>query len=454
MGGATPIPTSIGINELVGLILVGASITLSLHSLIRMFFMRRTASKFHLFPIVNAMQFINQWSIFFLVTASINLISFRAGLWLNLVNNFCYFITKPAMMYLAYLRCSAVYPAFTKVDWLHYSLITLRAIELFGIVIVDAMQNYLCGGSTALGTKCERLAIAWTIQDAFAPVFRLYYIVCEAIFYVVLFRTLQGMAAGHENTGLIRYRRMQTTMFTVDLLLLTFMSIYRVMTIFINLPTYVYLEIFSSTLTIFNLTEFGLNIRVLFCAVADAKANSDACCPSKLEMGTIIAYSPKHSIGSMPLVGRGHPSRNAIGKFRPQTNVSTSPLTSFAIDAGYNSESDLTNSAAASTRHQSTTIQAVDDYPDFIPYSPPGSPSPQSTSNSIHWSPSSYSTPSSSSSPALRQESHIITPSSLQNQTQIGTHGLTEGVRISRPNRAHVSPEHSSTRRRADDRHF
>ncbi|KAF9960294.1 hypothetical protein BGZ72_007417 [Mortierella alpina] len=453
MGGATPIPTSVGINELVGLILVGASITLSLHSLIRMFFMRRTASKFHLFPIVNAMQFINQWSIFFLVTASINMISFRAGLWLTVVNNFCYFITKPAMMYLAYLRCSAVYPAFTKVDWLHYSLITLRAIELFGIVIVDVMQNYLCDGSVAIGTKCERLAIAWTIQDAFAPVFRIYYIVCEAIFYVVLFRTLQGMAAGHENTGLIRYRRMQTTMFTVDLLLLIFMSFYRVMKIFINLPTYVYLEIFSSTLTIFNLTEFGLNIRVLFCVVADAKANSDACSPSKLEMGTIIAYSPKHPNGSMPLVGRSNPNPNTNGKFRPQTNDSSSPLTSFAVDAGYNSECDLTTSAAASYRHQSTTTQAVDDYPDYIPYSPRGSP-PQSNSNSIHWSPSSYSTPSSSSSPALRQESHIIAPSNLQTQTQNGTNGVTEGVRISRPSRAHVSPEQTSTRRRADDHHF
>ncbi|KAF9968106.1 hypothetical protein BGZ70_006648 [Mortierella alpina] len=431
MGGATPIPTAVGINELVGLILVGASITLSLHSLIRMFFMRRTASKFHLFPIVNALQFINQWSIFFLVTASINMISFRAGLWLTVVNNFCYFITKPAMMYLAYLRCSAVYPAFTKADWLHYSLITLRAIELFGIVIVDVMQNYLCDGSTAVGTKCERLAIAWTIQDAFAPLFRLYYIVCEAIFYVVLFRTLQGMAAGHENTGLIRYRRMQTSMFTIDLLLLIFMSIYRVMTIFLNLPTYVYLEIFSSTLTIFNLTD-----------------------PSKLEMGTIIAYSPKQPNGSMPLVGRNHPSPNVPGKIRPRTNESTSPLTSFAVDAGYNSECDLTNSAATSTRHQSTTIQAVDDYPDFIPYSPPGSPSPQSTSNSIHWSSSSYSTPSSSSSPALRQESHITAPSNLSSQTQNGTYRVAEAVRISRPNRAHVSPEHASTRRRADDRHF
>ncbi|KAF9280252.1 hypothetical protein BGZ68_007348 [Mortierella alpina] len=342
MGGATPIPTSIGINEIVGLILIGASIVLSLHSLIRMLFMRRTASKFHLFPIINATQFVNQWCVFFLVTAAIDTVSFRTALWLNVVNNFAYFITKPAMMYLAYLRCSAVYPAFTKADWLHYSLIAFRAVELFGIVVINVLQNYMCNGSVAPGTQCERLAIAWTLQDAFAPLFRLYYIVCEGIFYAVLFRTLHGMAAGQENTGLIRYRRMQTTMLTLDMLLLVFMSIYRVMTNFIHLPTYVYLELFSSTLTIFNLTEFGLNIRVLFYIVADANENSDAGSPSRLEMGALMAYNPKHPNGSAPLLGRNNPGLNSHGKFRPQRNDSSSPLTAYTFDAGYNSDCDLT----------------------------------------------------------------------------------------------------------------
>ncbi|KAF9954326.1 hypothetical protein BGZ72_004672 [Mortierella alpina] len=446
MGGATPIPTSIGINEIVGLILVGASIVLTLHSLVRMLFMRRTASKFHLFPIINATQFMNQWCVFFLVTAAIDTVSFRTALWLNVFNNFGYFVTKPAMMYLAYLRCSAVYPAFTKADWFHYPLIAFRAVELFGIVVINVVQNYMCDGSVASGTRCERLAITWTLQDAFAPMFRLYYIVCEAIFYVVLFRTLHGMAAGQENTGLIRYRRMQTTMLTVDLLLLVFMSIYRVMTNFVHLPTYVYLELFSSTLTIFNLTEFGLNIRVLFYVVADAKENSDACSPSRLEMGALVAYNPKHPNGSAPLLGRTNPGLNGTGKFRTQRNDSSTPLTSYAVDAGYNSDCDLTTVVAGSSRHHSTTLQAVDDYPDFIPYSPPGSPSPQSN-NSIHWSPSSFSAPSASSSPALRQDNHIITPSTSQIQTHNGICGEIEGAQVPRPSRALVSPVQPCTRR-------
>ncbi|KAF9968568.1 hypothetical protein BGZ70_002472 [Mortierella alpina] len=443
MGGATPIPTSIGINEIVGLVLIGASIVLSLHSLIRMLFMRRTASKYHLFPIINVTQFVNQWCVFFLVTAAINTVSFRTALWLNVLNNFAYFITKPAMMYLAYLRCSAVYPAFTKADWAHYSLITFRAVELFGIVVINVIQNYMCDGSTESGTRCERLAIAWTLQDAFAPMFRLYYIVCEAIFYVVLFRTLHGMAAGQENTGLLRYRRLQTTMLTLDLLLLIFMSVYRVMTNFIHLPTYVYLELFSSTLTIFNLTEFGLNIRVLFYIVADAKENSDTCSPSRLEMGALAAYNPKHANGSAPLLGRSHPGLNSNVKFQRQRNNSSAPLTNYAVDAGYNSDCDLTTVVAASSRHQSATLQATDDYPDFIPYSPPGSPSPQSNNNSIHWSPSSFSAPTSSSSPALRQDNLIITPLNSQIQTHDGICGeIIEGAEISRPSRALVSSAH------------
>ncbi|KAF9574075.1 hypothetical protein EC968_007467 [Mortierella alpina] len=436
MGGATPIPKSISINEIVGLLLIGASVVLSLHSLIRMLFMRRTASKFHLFPIINATQFVNQWCVFFLVTAAINTVSFRTALWLNVLNNFCYSITKPAMMYLAYLRCSAVYPTFTKAEWLHYSLIAFRAVELFGIVVINVIQNHICDGFTDHGTQCERLAIAWTLQDAFAPMFRLYYIVCEAIFYVVLFRTLHGMAAGQENTGLLRYRRMQTTMLTIDLLLLIFMSIYRIMTNFILLPTYVYLELFSSTLTIFNLTEFGLNIRVLFYIVADAKENSDACSPSRLEMGTLIAYNPKHPNASASLLGRSNPALNGCGKFQRQRNNSSAPLTTYAVDAGYNSDCDLTTVVAASSRHQSTALQAVDDYPDFIPYSPPGSPSPPSNK------------PSSSAAPALCQDNLTITPLTFQIQAQDGICGeVIEGAPISRPSRALVSSVQPCTHR-------
>lgn len=330
---ASLIATSIDIDTLTGTLLVGASLVLSLHSLSRMIFLKRTASKLHLFPIINVSQFINEIAVFLLITTAFGTISFQTALWLNVINNVAYFITKPTTMYLAYLRCSAVYPAFRKLDWLHYFLIGFRAIELFGIVIVNIIQNQLCDGSVAKGTRCENLAIAWTFRDAGAPVFRFYYIICEAIFYYKLFKTLKGMSQG-KNVELMQYRRLQTSLFTLDLILLIFMSIYRIIGIFdTHLPTYVYYELFSSTLTIFNLTEFGLNIRMLFNTVSEARiqngsapdgpSKKSSTHPGQLEMGE----TSRHSSSNRP---------------RPLTNTSSSPLASNAAEtAGFNSASDF-----------------------------------------------------------------------------------------------------------------
>ncbi|KAF9212306.1 hypothetical protein BGZ59_006935 [Podila verticillata] len=304
---STVIATQINFDTVFGALLVGASIVLTVHSLSRMIFLKRSGSKYYMFPIINIAQFVNEWAVFLLITAAFGTISHKTALWLNVLNNVAYFITKPTTMYLAYLRCSAVYPAFRKADWLHYFLIGFRAIELFAIIFINIVQNELCDGSVAKGTRCEPLAIAWTFRDAGAPVFRGYYIVCEAIFYYKLFTTLKGMSKG-KNIELMQYRRLQTSLFTIDLIFLIFMSIYRIIGIFdTNLATYVYYELFSSTLTIFNLTEFGLNIRMLFNTVTvDSRSNPDsrvrgyAAGPgtalssrsqtSKLEMGEI---SPK-----------------------------------------------------------------------------------------------------------------------------------------------------------------
>ncbi|KAF9910732.1 hypothetical protein EC991_005717 [Linnemannia zychae] len=377
--GASLIATQLSMNELVGALLVGASIILSTHSLSRMIFLRRSGSKYHLFPIINVAQFINEFCVFFLITTVFDTISFDTALWLNVINNVCYFVTKPTTMYLAYLRCSAVFPAFKKLDWLHYFLIGFRAVELFAIIIINIVQNYLCNGSVAAGTRCAPLAVAWTFRDAGAPVFRGYYILCEMIFYVKLFRTLKGMSGG-KNQQLKQYRQLQTSLFTVDLILLIFMSIYRIIGIFDKtLPTYVYIELFSSTLTIFTLTEFGLNIRILFNTVADAKTGSEATSsPSKLEMASINPATGGHNLGS----GGGHGTQmtasttmgsaalsrksfelNATtlnqsspgNRPRPLTQNSTSPLTSHAAETGYNSDYDLTGSGAVSTHTINTS---------------------------------------------------------------------------------------------------
>ncbi|KAF9356984.1 hypothetical protein BGX26_004404 [Mortierella sp. AD094] len=457
-----------------------------------MIFLRRTASKYHLFPVINVAQYINQFCIFFLITTAFDTISFRTALWLNVINNIAYFITKPTCMYLAYLRCSAVYPQFRKVDWLHYFIIGFRAIELFGIVVVNIIQNNLCDGSVAKGTRCENLAIAWTFRDAGAPVFRMYYIVCEAIFYVKLFKTLKGMSQG-KNIQLIQYRRFQTTLFTVDLILLTFMSIYRIIGIFdTGLPTYVYYELFSSTLTIFNLTEFGLNIRILFHTVTDAKTSSDpsSSSPSKMEMGSIDrSQTQSGAIASSDFTNGNSNQNREVGPFRKSSQASRhnnynsrSPLTSFAAETGFNSEYDLSvpTTAVSSPRFQTSRSHNIQDaeHDDFNPYNsnPLGASSMQHSHTII---PTAFKGPSSqSSSPrasALQHERHIIPPSNFQSQAQNGFNEVTTATSssesssssstlpplmakdarrtsnsIAKPSRALVSSD-SSARRRPDE---
>ncbi|KAF9585470.1 hypothetical protein BGW38_002233 [Lunasporangiospora selenospora] len=365
-----------------------------------MIFLRRTASKYNLFPVINISQFINQWCVFFLITSAFGTISHRSALWLNVINNVAYFITKPTTMYLAYLRCSAVFSPFQKFRWLHYSLVAFRAAELFVIIVVNIIQNELCDGSIAKGTRCEGLAIAWTFRDAGAPVFRLYYIICEAIFYYKLFTTLKCMSQGKKNVELMQYRRLQTSLFTIDLLILIFMSIYRIIGIFkTDLPTYVYYELFSSTLTIFTLTEFGLNIRILFNSVHEGRTQSNA---EEGRSGSGTSSSGKGSKHEMSSISNGT-------RPRPMTNNSTSPLASNAADtAGYNGgDFDPTTSS----QHR-----------DYIPY-PTTSPKPVSISRHTDWDQYPYGaandalmTPNQTYQPSTKESYNEISESRLQSQ--------------------------------------
>ncbi|KAG0330928.1 hypothetical protein BG004_001902 [Podila humilis] len=333
--GASLIATEINFDTVLGALLVGASIVLTVHSLSRMVFLKRSGSKYYMFPIINIAQFVNEWAVFLLITTAFGTISHKTALWLNVLNNVAYFITKPTTMYLAYLRCSAVYPAFRKADWFHYFLIGFRALELFVIIFINIVQNEVCDGSVAKGTRCENLAIAWTFRDAGAPVFRGYYIVCEAIFYYKLFTTLNGMSKG-KNIELMQYRRLQTSLFTVDLIFLIFMSIYRIIGIFnTQLSTYVYYELFSSTLTIFNLTEFGLNIRMLFNTVT-VESRSNPATTTNDDRG----YSAGGGLGtarsSWSQTSKLEMGEIKSDKARPLTNNSAAPLTQH-----YNDSDDL-----------------------------------------------------------------------------------------------------------------
>ncbi|KAG0244390.1 hypothetical protein BGX31_009219 [Mortierella sp. GBA43] len=461
MNTPTYVVTTITMDEIVGSLLTGASMILTMHSLSRMIFMRRSGSRYNLFPIINIAQFINQICIFTLITMAFNSISLRTALWTNVIINLAYFVTKPTAMYLAYLRCSSVYPPFRKVDILHYILIGARAVELFSIIIVNTVQNSLCNGSAAKGTRCEHLAIAWTLRDAGAPIFRFYYILCEAIFYVKLFTTLKGMTQG-KNTALIQYRRLQTTLFTIDLILLIAMSVYRILGIFDKaLPTYVYYELFSSTLTIFNLTEFGLNIRILFNNVNEAKSNPDSAptSPNRLEMGSIrhddsdrgnnsgsfSPFSPSSPVVPNNIVNGGVEYQKVLCVDRSASVSkgynSASPLTSFAAETGYTSDvaNSVTTSALPSPQHQSPLECAGDSH---LPY----------TAASITLRPPSLRSLTSSSLPVLRP---VSSQSQFQNSADEGaspnstnnnprTSAIEErriSNSVSRPSPAHVPPE-------------
>ncbi|KAG0090881.1 hypothetical protein BGZ93_009105 [Podila epicladia] len=373
---ASLIATNITFDEVFGSLLVGASIILTSHSLSRMIFLRRTGSKYHLFPIINVSQFINQWCVFLLICTAFNTISLKTALWLNVF------------------------------AWIHYFFIGFRALELFVIVIVNIIQNELCDGSVAKGTRCEKYAIAWTFRDAGAPVFRFYYILCEGIFYYKLFATLKSMSVG-KNLKLIQYRRLQTSLFTVDLILLIFMSIYRIIGIFNKaLPTYVYYELFSSTLTIFNLTEFGLNIRMLFGTVISDKSgengSNSGSSPSKLEMGSMHRSSRSQAQTPVPETRRHN---------------STSPLTSFAAEAA---KPPTAISFSNNTNNNDNNTSRT--YPE-------------------EWSRSA------SPVPQQQADKYILAPSSFQSQERSGFYdevGQRQDI-VAKPNRAAL-PERSARR--------
>ncbi|CAG8575408.1 6867_t:CDS:1 [Acaulospora colombiana] len=185
--------------------------------------------------------------------------------WALTISDLSYLIEKPILLYLAFLRCRTVFEPYRKHPKIHYTLIGLRAIELFITLIVNIYENISCNESV-MGPSCSQANLIWKIRDGMAPTFRLYYIISESIFYVKLFQTL-SKRYDNDSKGqqLLRLRRYQTLIFTLDLICLISMSVYRILIlVHSDLPTYIYLEIFSSALTVFVLTEFGLSLPEIF----------------------------------------------------------------------------------------------------------------------------------------------------------------------------------------------
>lgn len=195
------------LEDLIGSALCGLSFVLTMHSLLRMTFLQRSPSKYHLFPIINIAQLANEIALLLLVFSDTYYLNSTWGLWLNVVNNASYFIVKPTILYLAYLRCRAVWPQYKKADIFHYGMIGLRAAELFVVLVINVTDTVMCNG-LYVGTQCEPMNLIWQLRNGFAPVFRFYYIISEGIFYYKLFRGLNAITT-ERNSNVLCYSRLQ-----------------------------------------------------------------------------------------------------------------------------------------------------------------------------------------------------------------------------------------------------
>ncbi|KAJ1557945.1 hypothetical protein HK096_004431 [Nowakowskiella sp. JEL0078] len=266
------------LDDLIGGILIGASLFLTSHSVLRMLLMQIDSSQRWEFPVMNGAMLLNEIAVMIYMFASENFISNSSVwlMWLSAVNNLAYFISKPLALWLSYLRCRSVFPQWRKADWFHFSFLGVRTVELFGIFVCNLIVNIACNGSYTLNNQCAGFLWVGKIRDVSAPIWRIYYIISESIFFVAIFRflirrtTLLGTNSDENVMNIVRYQRLQATIFGFDLILLIAMSIYRMIYVFSSGPSYQYAELFSTALTFFNLTEFGLSLRTLYKSTNDS----------------------------------------------------------------------------------------------------------------------------------------------------------------------------------------
>ncbi|CAG8595067.1 16291_t:CDS:1 [Acaulospora morrowiae] len=307
-----------GLENLVGAIFLGASIALSSHSTIRMAIVR-AGNKMIYFPIINVAMLANEFSAVLMILSSSGALGNQWNLWAQTASNLAYFVTKPILLYLAFLRCRAVFEPYRKYPTVHYFMVGLRSIELFVVLIVNVYDNIRCQGLT-LGSACHQVDSVWKIRDGMAPAFRFYYIFSEGTFYVKLFQTLDLHGDDLRIQRLLRLRRYQISIFTFDLLFLISMSVYRILVLAnYRLPSYVYTELFSTALTVFVMTEFGLTLTKLFRPSSSDEVSTNVIYKDKITIPQNVHLSqemkkPQHSTPSL--------KTNTFGLVKP-TNVNS-----------------------------------------------------------------------------------------------------------------------------------
>ncbi|CAG8620265.1 7418_t:CDS:2, partial [Ambispora gerdemannii] len=247
-------------EQWVGIGLVTGALILSAFSLIRMLILRNAASKYLLFPIINTLLILVEINTLVQIFIIIHSDNARLQLLTKTINDFLYLLSKPIILYLAYERCRTVFRPYQKYPWAHYAFIFLRIAQIFSVLVGDII--YIERGDYNMGS--HDLSILKKIRDGYAPVPRIYYIVSETIFFVLLFKTLRVSGGSKEDGKILYYRRLQAISFSVDLSLLSAMIIYRLINTFEIVPTYDYVDVFCTAFTVFNMTQFGVKIPKLF----------------------------------------------------------------------------------------------------------------------------------------------------------------------------------------------
>ncbi|CAG8547581.1 2563_t:CDS:1 [Paraglomus occultum] len=245
------------VEQFLGGTLVGASMLFTLHSLLHMAVLRSTASKYYMFPMVNGLLFICE------ILTIIKLLAPNTRIWITVMRCGIFIILRPSILYLAFLRCQAVYAPCRKHSRIHYLVIGFAILQLTSLFIASIQYIITCPVQT---NNCDThdWEIVYDFNDWITPLLRFYYLVLEGIFLVVVFSTFRRTNHS-EDPQIIRQRRFQSYCFYLDLLFLAFSSTYHLLCIFKAFElTYETPELFSIAFTVFCMTEFGLIIPKLF----------------------------------------------------------------------------------------------------------------------------------------------------------------------------------------------
>ncbi|CAG8505534.1 3406_t:CDS:2 [Ambispora leptoticha] len=250
--------------NLIGTVLIGVALSLTSHSYLRLKILKTNGHDIPLLNIANICSLVNEFVIIGVNYANEGLIGISSRPWLSFLSNFTYFIGKPAMLYLAYLRAAYVYKKYEKHEWLHLSVCICRGISLVVMMIVDLMLYRSQCNDIGNSERCYLLKTLRKVDTAFTPIWKCYYIVAEVIFFSSLARMLKGINKRHE-MKIVRYTRFQAFLFFTDIVQLFALSIYRGLTIFQDEDLIsVYLECFSFAFTVYNMSQLGVTIPRVF----------------------------------------------------------------------------------------------------------------------------------------------------------------------------------------------